>query len=153
MSLPVSFDFEKSPRITAQSRVSTGIETIVQSVATSSSEDDAHQDSPKQCGPAGNHADGTCTPCKFFRSTTGCQKGSECNFCHFRHERKPRSRPGKSDRVKYKRLQSMLANDAFEDERHRLAAEAIASRNPYMRKLMQYHQASQPVMAEDPRQP
>lgn len=50
-------------------------------------------------GSAG-HADRTCRPCAFARSTAGCKFGAECNFCHLvaEHPESVRMRPCKGER-------------------------------------------------------
>merc|ERR1712176_548806 len=51
-----------------------------------------------------NHDTGTCKPCLFSNSKTGCQNGRMCQFCHFPHKRKDKPRPCKGKRERYRKL-------------------------------------------------
>jgi C4-type Zn-finger protein len=46
-----------------------------------------------------NHPD-KCRPCSFMHTLAGCDKGDNCDFCHFRHKNKPRLNKQKRRRIK-----------------------------------------------------
>jgi len=50
------------------------------------------------------HDSGTCKPCMFLFSKTGCFAGPDCQFCHFSHCRSKFPRPSKGKRDRIKRL-------------------------------------------------
>lgn len=55
------------------------------------------------------HEDDTCKPCLFFITEVGCGKGVECNFCHFTHNRRARTKPCKGKRDRYKKIVNSIA--------------------------------------------
>lgn len=69
-----------------------------------------------------DHHTGRCKPCLFVHTNIGCQKSHACQFCHFVHKRKNKSRPCKGKRDRYKKLISRMeqmaecAPDGVEDE-------------------------------------
>jgi len=52
------------------------------------------------------HEQGSCKPCMFQLSKTGCLNGPDCNFCHLQHSRTKFPRPSKGKRDRIKRLMS-----------------------------------------------
>jgi len=57
------------------------------------------------------HDTGSCKPCMFLFSKTGCIVGPDCQFCHFSHSRSTVPRPSKSKRDRIKRLLSSLTQE------------------------------------------
>uniref|UniRef100_A0A7S1A2E3 C3H1-type domain-containing protein n=1 Tax=Noctiluca scintillans TaxID=2966 RepID=A0A7S1A2E3_NOCSC len=56
------------------------------------------------------HAEGTCQPCTFFHTKTGCLAGTACRHCHLAHSRKTRTKPNKDRRHRQKRFAEAFAN-------------------------------------------
>jgi len=54
------------------------------------------------------HEDGSCRPCHYYQTKTGCMNGDKCSFCHLDHPKRFRPRPCKSKRNRCKRLANML---------------------------------------------
>lgn len=86
------------------------------------------------------HAAGTCRPCFHFSTKSGCLNGTSCNFCHFAHAIKPRSRPSKAARMQCKRLLETLDSKGEGDLHAALGlADALATRqnvDEYMLSLL-----------------
>lgn len=58
------------------------------------------------------HGNGTCKfPCAFVQREKGCVHGSSCDFCHFIHDQKSRSRPCKGQRIRYRRQLERLMGE------------------------------------------
>jgi len=51
-----------------------------------------------------SHRNGSCRQCLFHHTKVGCQNGILCDFCHFSHSRKTKSRPGRGKRDRYRKL-------------------------------------------------
>jgi len=73
-------------------------------------------DESPSLGSAG-HAEGTCRPCAFARSTSGCKFGAACNFCHLvsEHPESVRMRPCKGKRERYKRTMAAIESRIAQD--------------------------------------
>lgn len=83
------------------------------------------------------HGKGECKPCLFLKTKSGCLNGTSCRFCHQPHEKRPRMRPCKSQRVQCKQMVRMLAAAlGTESEEFTLASERLAQRSSYMRSLL-----------------
>jgi len=55
------------------------------------------------------HHQGTCRPCVFARTSSGCHNGVHCRFCHFMHKRKAQVRPCKERRRRFhQRLEDVM---------------------------------------------
>ena len=64
-----------------------------------------------------NHEAATCKPCLFLRTSVGCSKGAECEFCHLHHACRPRAgpnRPGKGKRDRYKKMVARMEEEMKE---------------------------------------
>ncbi|CAJ1333820.1 unnamed protein product [Effrenium voratum] len=58
-------------------------------------------------GSAG-HAKGTCRPCHYFHSRTGCANGDQCMFCHLKHPKRSRVRIPKQYRQQCRALAQLV---------------------------------------------
>eukprot|EP00931_Biecheleriopsis_adriatica_P069484 TRINITY_DN4331_c0_g2_i5.p1 TRINITY_DN4331_c0_g2~~TRINITY_DN4331_c0_g2_i5.p1 ORF type:complete len:270 (+),score=60.61 TRINITY_DN4331_c0_g2_i5:41-811(+) len=85
------------------------------------------------------HAQSKCTPCKFYKSASGCAKGQDCKFCHLPHQKRVRARPNKAIRDQCKRIKDMLVHK-MQSEGREAAIRATASLdmndNKYLIKLL-----------------
>jgi len=72
------------------------------------------------------HASGGCRPCHYFFSKQKCTNGRDCNFCHFRHQRKNKERPPKSVRQECKRLAAIVLEDSTLEQRQEAEKSLIA---------------------------
>jgi hypothetical protein len=89
---------------------------------------------------ASRHSAGTCTPCLFVTSKSGCLNGSGCRFCHLYHARKNRPRPCKAKRTQCKQMLGMLESVLTPgSEEFQNATERLSSESTYMRSLIQKH--------------
>jgi len=63
------------------------------------------------------HGSGTCRPCTFAASGTGCHVGVFCRFCHSQHPgvRRTKARPCKGKRDRYRNLLDKLSAQAEAD--------------------------------------
>jgi hypothetical protein len=58
------------------------------------------------------HDEGRCrTPCAFAQREKGCFRGSRCNFCHYHHAERSRSRPCKGQRMRYRHQLEFLTSE------------------------------------------
>jgi len=81
------------------------------------------------------HAEGRCTPCKFFFCARGCGSGGDCHFCHMKHVTS-RVRPSRATRQRFKRIAEGV--DGFSVE-----AAQIAQVHPYMAGILNAKSRSQ----------
>lgn len=55
------------------------------------------------------HNEGTCRPCVFAWTSSGCHHGVDCRFCHFKHSRNRDNRPCRVRRKRFqRRLESVM---------------------------------------------
>eukprot|EP00933_Yihiella_yeosuensis_P006927 TRINITY_DN11175_c4_g1_i1.p1 TRINITY_DN11175_c4_g1~~TRINITY_DN11175_c4_g1_i1.p1 ORF type:complete len:329 (-),score=37.14 TRINITY_DN11175_c4_g1_i1:62-961(-) len=81
------------------------------------------------------HAEGRCSPCLFLKD--GCEKGSECKFCHIPHAQVRRARPSKARRNFCKDQLAEIAGkykDNFDLKFQ--ACKQVAEGNPYLLRTM-----------------
>jgi len=78
------------------------------------------------------HAEGTCTPCKYFNASMGCAYGDECNYCHASH-RRPRVRPSKATRRKCKKLVDSIESASDEAMTTLISMAAV---KPYLKNIL-----------------
>lgn len=64
-----------------------------------------------------NHEFGTCKPCAFTHTNVGCLNGVDCEFCHYRHNRKSKPRPCKGKRDRYRRIVAKMEQQMLDDDR------------------------------------
>eukprot|EP00930_Biecheleria_cincta_P027424 TRINITY_DN19271_c0_g1_i2.p1 TRINITY_DN19271_c0_g1~~TRINITY_DN19271_c0_g1_i2.p1 ORF type:complete len:309 (-),score=48.11 TRINITY_DN19271_c0_g1_i2:262-1188(-) len=91
-------------------------------------DDEGNMDTP--------HSLGTCTPCKFAKSSKGCRRGTDCEFCHLSHHKRKRARPSKGARQRCREMHRLL-EEVFGNnpEQKAMITAEIASRNDYFRRL------------------
>mmetsp|Transcript_23261 Transcript_23261/g.54931 ORF Transcript_23261/g.54931 Transcript_23261/m.54931 type:complete len:299 (+) Transcript_23261:52-948(+) len=72
------------------------------------------------------HAEGTCRPCFYVFSKSGCHFGRSCKYCHMDHAKRKKDRPPKMVREECKQIaqevfrsESAAASEDVEDLRHR----------------------------------
>lgn len=71
-------------------------------------EEDSDADDIPDVGPlpsvgSQGHVDGTCKPCAFITTRSGCRFRRQCGYCHYPHERKRQQKPSKKIRERCKR--------------------------------------------------
>jgi len=85
------------------------------------------------------HDSGTCKPCCFITSQPGCLNGVECDFCHMRHKRSDRPRPGKQKRERFKKCQTRVYDEA--ETKSLVGQNGAAGRNRQLSAGMVYDEA------------
>mmetsp|Transcript_16186 Transcript_16186/g.29835 ORF Transcript_16186/g.29835 Transcript_16186/m.29835 type:complete len:182 (+) Transcript_16186:87-632(+) len=56
------------------------------------------------------HFLGTCKPCFFSPRKTGCDKGHDCEWCHFSHDKSKRNRLSKAKRHRFQDLIEQISS-------------------------------------------
>lgn len=82
------------------------------------------------------HEQGTCQPCLYANSKSGCLNGAACRFCHFPHSKKKRPRPCKAKRQQCKQIVNYIqANFAEDSPEFQDASARLSMGSSYMRSL------------------
>ena len=84
------------------------------------------------------HDSGTCHPCRFLQSASGCMNATACQFCHHKDHvlDEKCQRPSKGVRNGYKKNIKNLAESDMTDAEKREAYIALANKGFYMRLLL-----------------
>jgi len=104
-------------------------------------------------GSAG-HAAGSCRPCAFARSSSGCKFGAACNFCHLvsEHPESMRMRPCKGKRERLKRtmaaIEEQVAQNPGAFDKGGLNLPSFVDRNPQARARVLAHLAQVAAQAQ-----
>jgi len=85
------------------------------------------------------HDSGTCSPCRFLQSSSGCKAATACRFCHHKDHLLDEKcqRPSKGVRDSYKKMIKRVAESDMTDAEKREAYIALANKGFYMRLLLQ----------------
>jgi len=93
------------------------------------------------------HVEGTCRPCHYVHTSTGCKFGFDCNFCHLPHAHcfnRSRNRPCRKKRDQCKQLLKTIV-DSYGDEsvQAEVLLKKAASKSAYMQSHIAHNHESQ----------
>lgn len=101
-----------------------------------------------------SHSKGTCKPCHYIHTKTGCMHGSECPFCHVPHTKKSRQKPGKSKREHCHTFFGALEElSRHKSDQFVEAMRSASSRSTYMERILERHLQHKEEQEEVPAPP